>query len=193
VCFLNTDDPPLAHRLLSWMSVMAEAEKAEKNQALPKGAATRSPNWRNRVLVGAALLLGLGFGVWWMFLRPLAVKQAHASAGEGATAILPLESFTVNLADQENGRFLRVTLSLGVDGELPAAPKGEGKGPESGAVSMATIRDAILTVLAQRNSGDLLTPGGKSKLKMDLLAARHRDVAALQAREVYVTEFLVQR
>ena len=58
---------------------------------------------------------------------------------------------------------------------------------------MATIRDSILTVLAQCKSGDLLTPEGKTKLKADLLAALNRDVPALQAREVYFTEFLVQR
>jgi flagellar basal body-associated protein FliL len=58
---------------------------------------------------------------------------------------------------------------------------------------MATIRDSILTVLAQCKSDDLLQPEGKLKLKRDLVNALNRDVPALQAREVYFTEFLVQR
>ena len=58
---------------------------------------------------------------------------------------------------------------------------------------MATIRDSILTVLAQCTSDQLLTPEGKAKLKADLLNALNRDVPELRAREVYFTEFLVQR
>lgn len=163
------------------------------NQVLPTGVPTPKKSGKSILFAGAILLFGLGFGVWWIFLRSHPVKQANAEEPEGAATVLPLESFTVNLADQEEGRFLRVTMSLGVDGELPPLTRGENKGPESNRVSMATIRDSILTVLAQCKSSDLLTPEGKTKLKADLLAALNRDVAALQAREVYFTEFLVQR
>ncbi|MBZ5698044.1 MAG: flagellar basal body-associated FliL family protein [Acidobacteriia bacterium] len=104
-----------------------------------------------------------------------------------------MESFTVNLADQEEGRFLRTTLSLGVDGQVPVLTRGDNKAVETGPISMAIIRDSILAVLTQRKSGDLLTPDGKAKLKTDLINALNRDVPALQAREVYFTEFLVQR
>ena len=108
-------------------------------------------------------------------------------------AVLPLEPFTVNLADPEEGRFLRATLALGVDGQLPVTAKGENKPVETGVVSMATIRDSMLTVLAQCTSEQLLTPEGKTKLKADLVSALTRDVPELRAREVYFTEFIVQR
>jgi flagellar FliL protein len=80
-----------------------------------------------------------------------------------------------------------------VDGQLPTIAKGENKPVETGAVSMATIRDSILTVLAQYTSEQLLTPDGKTKLKADLINALNRDVPELRVREVYLTEFLVQR
>ena len=99
----------------------------------------------------------------------------------------------MNLADPEEGRFLRATLSLGVDGQLPPITKADNKTVETGTVSMATIRDSILTVLTQCTSDQLLTPEGKAKLKADLLNSLNRDVPALRAREVYFTEFLVQR
>jgi flagellar FliL protein len=99
----------------------------------------------------------------------------------------------VNLADAEEGRFLRATMALGVDGQLPAISKGENKPVETGQVSMATIRDSILTVLAQCTSDQLLSPAGKAKLKADLIASLNRDVPELRVREVYFTEFLVQR
>ena len=99
----------------------------------------------------------------------------------------------MNLADPEEGRFLRATLALGVEGQLPTIARGENKPVETGQVSMATIRDSILTVLAQCTSDQLLTPGGKAKLKADLINSLNRDVPELRARDVYFTEFLVQR
>jgi flagellar FliL protein len=139
------------------------------------------------------IFFGIVFGVWWTFLRIAPVNSADQSPAISAKAVLPLESFTVNLADPEDGRFLRATLSLGVNGELPTVARGENKGVESGDVSMATIRDSILTVLVQCKSEELMTPEGKLKLKSDLLKALNRDVPALGAQEIYFTEFLVQR
>ncbi len=140
------------------------------------------------------LVSAVGLGAWWLMAQRRAASQTTGAAeSDAATAVLPLESFTVNLADQEDGRFLRITIALGVSGQLPALGKSQSKGLESSAVSMAVIRDSILTVLAQCKSADLLTPEGKTKLKTDLLAALNRDVPALQVREVYFTDFVVQR
>ena len=150
--------------------------------------------------IGAGVVLfAVGFGGWWAFLRPRAAPasdatdQSAAAAPAAPTTVLPLESFTVNLADPEEGHFLRTTLALGVAGDVPTSGKTEGKAPETGGVSMATIRDSILSVLTTCKSEELLTPEGKTKLKADLITALDRDVPALQAREVYFTEFLVQR
>jgi flagellar basal body-associated protein FliL len=107
--------------------------------------------------------------------------------------VLPLESFTVNLADAEDGRFLRATLALSVDGKLPMIAKGENKPVETSPVTMATIRDSVLAVLTKCTSQTLLTPEGKAKLKVDIIDSLKRDVPDLGARDVYFTEFLVQR
>jgi flagellar FliL protein len=165
------------------------------NQILPAAdAAQRRKKPRgNTFVIGLVLLCGIGFGVWRIFFRSSPVNSADPAQVPSGTTVLPLESFTVNLADPEEGRFLRTTMSLGVDGKLPQAARAESRAPQEGAVSMATIRDSILTVLAQCKSNDLLSPEGKLKLKADLVNALNRDVPALQTREVYFTEFLVQR
>jgi flagellar FliL protein len=143
------------------------------------------------VAIVAVLLLGVGSGIWWEFIHPR--DSDSANRAPAARTVLPLENFTVNLADPEEGRFLRATLALGVDGQLPTIAKAESKQVETGAVSMATIRDSILTVLSQCTSEQLLTPDGKAKLKADLLNALNRDVPELRVHEVYFTEFIVQR
>jgi flagellar FliL protein len=158
----------------------------------PGRTKSRKPGKRGIATV-AVLLVGMGTGVWWGFVRPRDAGPSNQEQAASVRAVLPLESFTVNLADPEEGRFLRATLALGVDGQLPTIPKGENKPVETSTVSMATIRDSILTVLAKCTSEQLLTPEGKAKLKADLIDSLKRDVPELGVREVYFTEFLVQR
>jgi flagellar FliL protein len=100
-----------------------------------------------------------------------------------------LEPFVVNLADPDENRFLRVGIELGL--ENPLSAKGD-KGGE-GAVPIARIRDCILTVLSTWRSDALLAPEGKQKLKDDLVHALRGRVPELGVREVYFTDFLVQR
>ena len=165
------------------------------NQVLPEqdAIADRKKSGRKTLATGLVLICAMGFGLWRTFFRSSPANSGGLESGSPTRTVLPLESFTVNLADQEEGRFLRTTMALGVDGRVPPPAKAEIKSGETGGVSMATIRDSILTVLAQCNSDDLLQPEGKLKLKRDLIDALNRDVPALQAREVYFTEFLVQR
>jgi flagellar basal body-associated protein FliL len=58
---------------------------------------------------------------------------------------------------------------------------------------MARTRDTILSVLAAAKANDLLTPEGKEALKHNLLAALNGRVPEIEARDIYFTEFLVQR
>jgi flagellar protein FliL len=170
------------------------AAAPEKLTSLPSpGKKSPRKSLTRRLATAGVVLVGIGSGVWWGFLRPRNASSANQAQTAPVRTVLPLESFTVNLADAEEGRFLRATLALGVDGQLPTIAKGENKPVETTQVSMATIRDSILTVLAQCTSEQLLTPQGKAKLKADLLNSLNRDVPELRAREVYFTEFLVQR
>jgi flagellar FliL protein len=112
-------------------------------------------------------------------------KDSH---GEQVKSVLHLESFVVNLADPEDNRFLRVGIDLGL--ENPVAAKG--KEGES-AVPVARIRDSILAVLSTWHSDALLAPEGKQKLKQELVHALNDRVPELGVREIYFTDFLVQR
>jgi flagellar FliL protein len=113
-------------------------------------------------------------------------KDSHASP---VKAVMHLESFVVNLADPEENRFLRVGIDLGLE-NAPAAK--EGKDGE-GQVPTARIRDCILEVLSTWHSDALLAPEGKQKLKNELVHALQARVPELGVREVYFTDFLVQR
>ena len=98
-----------------------------------------------------------------------------------------LDPFVVNLADPEENRFLRVGIDLGLENPFPAK--------ESKEVEVPTprIRDSILAVLSTWHSDALLAPEGKQKLKDELVHALRERVPELGVKEVYFTDFLVQR
>jgi flagellar FliL protein len=177
---------------IAFLPAMANPLEKEATTAASGKNSPRKPRSKG-ITTAAVATLAIGFGIWWGFVRPRDVDSASRVGAASARAVVPLEAFTVNLADHEEGRFLRATLALSVEGQLPTIARGENKPVETAQVSMATIRDSIITVLAQCKSDELLTPEGKAKLKADLISSLNRDVPELRVRDVFFTEFLVQR
>ena len=144
------------------------------------------------VIAGVAVVaLAAGGGAAWFLSRHSTGAQAASSAAavEAPKYLVHLEGFTVNLNDPEQTHFLRVTIDLGLDHSPPTADREK---PTS-SLPVPRIRDTILSVLTLCKAQVLLSPEGKSQLKKDLLDALKRNVPEIGVREVYFTEFLVQR
>lgn len=145
------------------------------------------------LLVSVALFAVVGGGAasWLLQQRSQQGVAVRAEAGSSGAPkyLIPLEGFTVNLADPEETHFLRVTLSLGID----RLPEGVEKDKPTVAIPVARVRDAILGVLTSCKAEELLTPDGKAQLKKNVLAAVQKNVPELGVRDIYFTEFLVQR
>jgi flagellar protein FliL len=140
------------------------------------------------MILVAALVVGAGGG-WLMQLRGRSDAAAGAPPKLAPSTVIHLEGFTVNLADSEENHFLRVTMDLAIQ-NMPA-PTDRAK-PGSG-LPMARIRDTILSVLTAGKADVLLTSEGKEQLKKNLLDALNRSNPELGVKEIYFTEFLVQR
>ena len=140
-------------------------------------------------VIAILLVLVVGGGVAWFFFRRTAPNvQASAKTESADKAVLHLEGFVVNLADPEENHFLRLGVDLGLD-----RPVGKGGRGEKSELPTSRIRDTILSVLTTWRSDSLLAPDGKAKLKEDLVRALQERVPELGVREVYLTDFLVQR
>jgi flagellar FliL protein len=145
---------------------------------------------RSSLLSALVVLLGLA-----VLVTNFGCKRSSSSKDSGKDpnaeikTVLHLEPFVVNLADPEDNHFLRVGVDLGLDVALSGK---EGKGGE-GSVPMARIRDCILEVLSSWHSDALLAPEGKEKLKNELLRALHARAPEVGVKEIYFTDFLVQR
>jgi flagellar basal body-associated protein FliL len=150
----------------------------------------RSEAVAQRVVVavlGLAILVGaVSFGCK---SSSSALKGSGKNPHGAVKTVLHLEPFVVNLADPEENHFLRVGIDLGLDAALSGK---EGKGGE-GEVPISRVRDCVLEVLSSWHSDALLAPEGKEKLKDELVRALRARAPELEVREIYFTDFLVQR
>jgi flagellar FliL protein len=160
------------------------------DEATGPGKAARK--WSARrwlLLVAAVLFLAVaGYAARRLFHRRPFTANKEAKAEFEVRAILHLEPFLVNLADPDGDRFLRVGIDLGLERDL-----GEKKRGGESALPLARTRDAILTILTTCKADTLMAPAGKAALKNELTRALREHAPELGVREVYFTEFLVQR
>ena len=135
------------------------------------------------------LLAGGGGGAYWFLFRGHGEAEAAEAEPEpppAPTGIVPLEPFVVNLADPSGTRFVRVTMSLVVADEAIAKEIEEEK------VVHARIRSAILELLALKQSGELVTPEGKTELKKAIAESVAHAAHELKVEDVLFSEFIVQ-
>jgi flagellar FliL protein len=101
-----------------------------------------------------------------------------------------LEPMLINLADDGGHAYLRLGVVLAEEDEPGAKAKEEAK-PVAGAD--ASVRDTIFDVLGRQTSTELLAADGKEKLKAALMKAIAQRNAELHVKQIYFTDFLVQR
>lgn len=97
-----------------------------------------------------------------------------------------LEEFVVNLADQDEPRYLKVSMTLEVEGKVGGGGEGGGN-PEE-----AKAQDAIINVLTAKRFSQLVAPGGKDKLKEELKAALNSSLEDIKVHGIYFTSFAMQ-
>ena len=125
------------------------------------------------IVVAALLVVLLGGGVGFMLLK----KKAPADGEEGAEETLepapaahakpgappvfvPLDPFTVNLADKDVDRFAQIGITLEViDAHTSDTIK----------AYLPAIRSNVLMVLSHKTSAELLSREGKEKLAREIL------------------------
>src|SRR5215470_19023277 len=131
------------------------ATKSAKPQAAPAAppAAAPAPKKKSKLIpliaVAAILLVGGGGGAWW-FLHQ---SKAEAATEDGekkvgdkkkpAPVFVTLEPFTVNLQDEDGGRYLQVGIVLEVGGNAVSEAIKE---------HMPVIRNGILLLLSSKRS-----------------------------------------
>jgi flagellar FliL protein len=149
-------------------------------------------------IVAAALVvcIALGAGGYFIMTRRAIAgakkpsKPAAQLKRRAATpvAVLSLAPFLINLADPDHSTFLKIEIAMGLNQPLP-----KDSGDAKDYPLMPEVRDTILGVLTTWQSSQLLAPGGKAKLKEQLLSAVQQRIPQLGAVDIYFTDFLIQQ
>jgi len=149
------------------------------------------------VMLGACLgCAAAGGGLYFLIksgklpLGATAAADGASAAGAGAAGhTIVLEPILVNLADEGGHAYLRLGLTLDVEGD---AGKGDEKSAKTPSEEQLAVRDTVLAVLGQQTSAWLLGPDGKEHLKIELKEALAKHNAQLKVKDLFFTDFLVQ-
>jgi flagellar FliL protein len=111
------------------------------------------------------------------------IKKLDLPDDKDVKKVIELQPFVVNLADREDTRYLRMTISIGI---------GETKEEKTDPILMTRVRNAMIAVLTTKTADDVLTQEGKSILRKELLKAARAAIEEPHIEAIYITDFIVQ-
>lgn len=162
---------------------MSEPEKTPTEA--PKKKKKRSKLWLLAPLV--LVLAGVPAGAYfWMHRNAAAGPEGAAEHKPEDFGVMPLEPFTVNLADKETPRFLRVTVQLVLTEKEPIEEL------RKDALKQARLRSMLLELLTQQMAEHLNSPEGKAELKKAIAARATEALKPLKVTDVLFSDFVVQ-
>ena len=138
-----------------------------------------------------AVLAGGGAGVW-VFLGSSSGEEVHDAdqkSEQGSNRydepgpIVELDPFVVNLADQEQLRYLKMSIKLELD-----RPEVETDFPEK----LPAIRDALLVLFTSKESQTLRTINGKRRMREEILIRANGVMSKGNVTKVFFTDFIIQ-
>jgi flagellar protein FliL len=170
---------------------MTDDEREMTTPSTPPPPAKKGKGKLVLILLVILVLGGGGGGAWWWMAKSQAASGHDAKAGghDGVTSesgVLALEQFTVNLADEEASRFLRVTVHLVIDQGHAVKEIEEDK------LKLMRVRSSVLELLTMQKSARVTTTEGKTELK-HAIAARTSDILKpIKVIDVLFSDFVVQ-
>jgi flagellar FliL protein len=138
------------------------------------------------VLLVLTIGLAAGFFMMWSKISTLNTPGNTAAATQGQAtlgALFSLDTFIVNLADQERSRYLRVTMDL----ELGSATDVEKLNER-----LPQIRDRILMILPSKRFADIASMEGKTALRDEIISKLNGLFPENMITNIFFTEFVVQ-
>jgi flagellar basal body-associated protein FliL len=128
----------------------------------------------------------IGILMFGLLICAVAVPGTVLAAGGGSSkpeGVLPLDTFTVNLA--EKGAFLKLGIELRFTG---------GQSPEGLDMAhyMAPLRSSIIYILSSKTAEKVLAAEGKEEIRAEVLEIVNELLGEGAVEDLYFTEFIVQ-
>jgi flagellar FliL protein len=133
-------------------------------------------------LAGLVVLAVAVVGAWRLWLPERTAAEA-TQAEPAVGALLPLDPFIANLADEDGKRYLKATLQVEFFGA---------RVPDDFTARVPQMRDLLLTLLTSKLFAEVRTPEGKAVLRDEIITRMNRALNKDLVKAVYFTEFIVQ-
>ncbi len=140
------------------------------------------------IAVVLVLLIGAGIGGF-LFLKgddsktPQAEQAAAATQGKQVGPMVNIDSFIVNILDDEESRYLKAAITIEVDSDAAAQELNQ---------RMPQIKDAILLLVGNKTFSELSDLQGKIQLRAELINKLNTILVKGKVKRIYFTDFVVQ-
>lgn len=167
-----------------------EAEEVKEEKSPPKKAKSKL---LLILVIGVLLVALLGVGGFIVYKQVMGggddadkKTETEAAAKKEASKIgvvTGVDPFIVNLKGESGKRYIKVTMQLELSNK---------EGIEEVKQRMPQIKDAVITVLSDKTTEDLLTVEGKFQLKEQILTRVNILLQTGVVKNVYFVEFVIQ-
>jgi flagellar FliL protein len=143
------------------------------------------------IIVAVLILLG-GAGAGYFFFmgsdeeEKLSPEEEQAQLEQQAKQVGPmvsLESFIVNIMDDEESRYLKASITVEVDTPETSAELTQ---------RMPQIKDAVLLLIGNKTFSELSDLQGKIQLRAELINKINSILPKGKVKRIYFTDFVVQ-
>ena len=97
--------------------------------------------------------------------------------------LYPLDTFTVNLKSDSGRRYLKVTMSLELEGEELSLELD---------AKTAVLRDRVIRILSSKTLEEISSKKGKGKVSSQIMDTLNAMISDGQIKGIYFTEFVIQ-
>jgi flagellar FliL protein len=188
---------------------MADKEKEEETQEESQNESKKGSNKTLIIIIIAVLLLIIIIGGVAAFMlmgddeeaveqsaplakeRPSKRVSKHRSSADFEDSrslkeigvLYPLDTFTVNLKSDSGRRYLKVTMSLELEGEELSMELDS---------KTAVLRDKIIRILTSKTLEEVTSKKGKQKISEQIMDTLNAMITDGTIKGIYFTEFVIQ-
>ncbi|MCF6265593.1 MAG: flagellar basal body-associated FliL family protein [Desulfuromusa sp.] len=144
------------------------------------------------IIIVAVLVLLIGGGAGAYFFlggdkeEKISPEQEQAELEKQAKQVGPMvnmDSFIVNIMDDQESRYLKATITIEVDGEEASMELMQ---------RMPQVKDAVLLLLGSKTFSEISDLQGKIQLRAELINKINSILLKGKVKRIYFTDFVVQ-
>ena len=142
------------------------------------------------IIAAVVLLLIVGGGAAYFLLGskdkkvdPQTEAASLAAQAKQVGPMVNIDTFIVNILDDQESRYLKAAITLEVDAESTATEINN---------RLPQIKDAILLLIGNKSFGELRDMQGKLQLRGELINRLNEILTKGKVKRIYFTDFVVQ-